>query len=294
MQRGACENPCAAEAGLSSSTTVTAGPAPPAQPRPPAPLGRPTRSIISWKCTDTRAISRFWWYVELWMSSDTLFRRSCLARLPKTKSIASMTLDLPLPLGPTTEEKHCRRGRRGGQLGVRWLQRGRRRGRLPRGGLPGVAQGLLHRGVGLLQPRCTPLQPPSPCHRPMASCLVERPHALRAGVALEVLQHHLLDHKAPGGLCARWPHHCAWLPQGLGMQGERDEPAGRPWEELRISRKCCAVLHPPRHQRRLHHSQPSAACTHSPFEGASEGAPAPPLTRPHHFQPGAAHGRGRP
>ena len=41
------------------------------------------------------------------MSSDTLFRRSCLARLPNTKSMASMTFDLPLPLGPTTEEKDC-------------------------------------------------------------------------------------------------------------------------------------------------------------------------------------------
>jgi len=34
-------------------------------------------------------------------------RRTCLARLPKTNSIASMTLDLPLPLGPTTDEKFC-------------------------------------------------------------------------------------------------------------------------------------------------------------------------------------------
>ena len=39
----------------------------------------------------------------------TLLRRSCLARLPKTKSMASMTLDLPLPLGPTTEENLCHR-----------------------------------------------------------------------------------------------------------------------------------------------------------------------------------------
>lgn len=33
--------------------------------------------------------------------------RTCLARLPNTNSIASMTLDLPLPLGPTTDEKDC-------------------------------------------------------------------------------------------------------------------------------------------------------------------------------------------
>lgn len=30
-----------------------------------------------------------------------------MARLPKTKSIASMTLLFPLPFGPTTAEKHC-------------------------------------------------------------------------------------------------------------------------------------------------------------------------------------------
>jgi hypothetical protein len=35
----------------------------------------------------------------------TLLRRSLEDFLPKTKSMASMTLDLPLPLGPTTEEK---------------------------------------------------------------------------------------------------------------------------------------------------------------------------------------------
>ena len=35
---------------------------------------------------------------------------------PKTKSIASITFDLPLPLGPTTDEKHCRAA---GQFGAR-------------------------------------------------------------------------------------------------------------------------------------------------------------------------------
>ena len=34
---------------------------------------------------------------------------TCLALFPKTNSIASITFDLPLPLGPTTEEKHCTR-----------------------------------------------------------------------------------------------------------------------------------------------------------------------------------------
>ena len=38
-------------------------------------------STISWKCTLTRAMSRFRWLVELWMSSDTLFRRSCRAQM---------------------------------------------------------------------------------------------------------------------------------------------------------------------------------------------------------------------
>lgn len=33
---------------------------------------------------------------------------TCFAFFPNTKSIASMTLDLPLPLGPTTEEKLCK------------------------------------------------------------------------------------------------------------------------------------------------------------------------------------------
>jgi hypothetical protein len=40
----------------------------------------------------------------LWMSSETRERRSCFAFLPKTKSSASITLDLPLPFGPTIAE----------------------------------------------------------------------------------------------------------------------------------------------------------------------------------------------
>ena len=38
---------------------------------------------------------------------------TCLALFPKTNSIASITLDLPLPLGPTTDEKHCTRNDNG-------------------------------------------------------------------------------------------------------------------------------------------------------------------------------------
>jgi hypothetical protein len=41
------------------------------------------------------------------VTSPALLRRSCLARLPNTNSMASMTLDLPLPLGPTTLENDC-------------------------------------------------------------------------------------------------------------------------------------------------------------------------------------------
>ena len=38
-------------------------------------------STISWKYTLTRAKSRLRWLVELWMSFDTLFRRSCRAQM---------------------------------------------------------------------------------------------------------------------------------------------------------------------------------------------------------------------
>jgi hypothetical protein len=44
------------------------------------------------------------------MSSDTLLSRSFFARLPKTKSIASMTFDLPEPFGPTIELKRLWKG----------------------------------------------------------------------------------------------------------------------------------------------------------------------------------------
>ena len=38
------------------------------------------------------------------MSSDTLFNLNCFAFFPNTNNIASMTFDLPLPLGPTMDE----------------------------------------------------------------------------------------------------------------------------------------------------------------------------------------------
>ena len=46
-----------------------------------------------------------------WQAPAFLRRqRTCFALLPKTKSIASMTFDLPLPFGPTTAENDCGQG----------------------------------------------------------------------------------------------------------------------------------------------------------------------------------------
>ena len=42
---------------------------------------------------------------ELWISSVTLRKRICWALLPKTNSIASMTLLFPEPFGPTMAVK---------------------------------------------------------------------------------------------------------------------------------------------------------------------------------------------
>mmetsp|Transcript_30588 Transcript_30588/g.94739 ORF Transcript_30588/g.94739 Transcript_30588/m.94739 type:complete len:594 (-) Transcript_30588:205-1986(-) len=67
-------------------------------------------STTSAKCTETRADSRSGYVSDRWMSSDTLLRRSFFARLPKTKSIASITFDLPLPFGPTMDEKRLWNG----------------------------------------------------------------------------------------------------------------------------------------------------------------------------------------
>lgn len=40
-------------------------------------------------------------------SARTPLAITCFALRPNTNSMASITLDLPLPFGPTTEEKHC-------------------------------------------------------------------------------------------------------------------------------------------------------------------------------------------
>lgn len=61
-----------------------------------------------------------WWCSELWINTDTFFERMRLALYPNTNSMESMTLDLPLPLGPTIEVKHYVQGGREG---------GRKRGR---------------------------------------------------------------------------------------------------------------------------------------------------------------------
>ena len=74
-----------------------------------------------------------------------------------------MTLDLPLPLGPTTEEKLCRRT-------AGWAPRGTVRATL--------------QAVDL---------------SPQGAHLVEGPHPLHARVGLEVLQLHLGDDQ-PAGL----------------------------------------------------------------------------------------------
>jgi hypothetical protein len=47
---------------------------------------------------------------DLCINSETLFNRNCFALLPNTKSNASMTLLLPLPLGPTMDEKRLWKG----------------------------------------------------------------------------------------------------------------------------------------------------------------------------------------
>ena len=44
------------------------------------------------------------------MSSESLLWRSFLARYPRTNMNASMTLDLPLPLGPTMAVKLAWKG----------------------------------------------------------------------------------------------------------------------------------------------------------------------------------------
>ena len=60
------------------------------------------RSTTSSKTTLTLQCARSMSPADLWMSWDTFFCRSCLARFPHTNSSASITLLFPLPFGPTT------------------------------------------------------------------------------------------------------------------------------------------------------------------------------------------------
>ena len=96
--------------------------------------------------------------------AHTLFIRICLARLANTNSTASITFDLPLPFGPTTEEKDWAPTRVRGPHDV-----------------PGI--GPEQGGM-----RCN-------AHR------MERPDDLDAGVRLEVLCDQLPDDE-PGLRCA--------------------------------------------------------------------------------------------
>lgn len=63
-----------------------------------------TRSIISWKWTETPALSRFWWLVELWISSETLLSLICKFKTNtniknwKTKNQASKSTYTGSPL----------------------------------------------------------------------------------------------------------------------------------------------------------------------------------------------------
>lgn len=46
---------------------------------------------------------------EWWIRTESFLDRSFWARYPKTKSMESMTLDLPDPFGPTIDVKLCQR-----------------------------------------------------------------------------------------------------------------------------------------------------------------------------------------
>lgn len=64
-----------------------------------------TLSIILAKWTTAEQDLTFGWSAELWMRTLIFLERILLARNPKTKRRASMTLLLPLPFGPRMEVK---------------------------------------------------------------------------------------------------------------------------------------------------------------------------------------------
>ena len=125
-----------------------------------------------------------------------------MARFPNTNIMASITFDLPLPFGPTTDEKHCgqsQRGRQGRsglscQLHTRHLRCCKPTTflslislhRMPLRFCYGKREGRLLRRDVLTGPVLGAMQ-----H------LVERPHALLPGIGLEVVKVHFLD-REPG------------------------------------------------------------------------------------------------
>ena len=65
---------------------------------------------MSSKWTVTLACSQSGCSAERWISSDAFFMRSLFERVPNTKSIESITFDLPDPFGPTTAENDLWKG----------------------------------------------------------------------------------------------------------------------------------------------------------------------------------------
>ena len=99
-------------------------------------------------------------FLKIRKESNTWFWRrhlTCLALFPKTNSIASITLLLPLPFGPTTEEKLWKKERR------------------------------FFSFVHVLREKVRGVY----C---VSAYLVKRSHPLYTGIWLEVLQNHLRNH----------------------------------------------------------------------------------------------------
>ena len=77
---------------------------------PAASSSSAARSTMSSKWTVTLACSQSGCSAERWISSDAFFMRSLFERVPNTKSIESITFDLPDPFGPTTAENDLWKG----------------------------------------------------------------------------------------------------------------------------------------------------------------------------------------
>lgn len=69
-----------------------------------------TLSMIFWKCTSTVQLWTSLCWSELWISTESFLDRIFWALYPNTKSIESITLDFPLPLGPMMQEKRWGQG----------------------------------------------------------------------------------------------------------------------------------------------------------------------------------------